>query len=197
MININLLPPEYRKREKPPRLWQALSAALLAATLVGAAGVVRYGAGVVPGLEARLKGLQEERAVLSQAEAELSGIEARLSGLTGGVDMAKNFYSRRIIWSKILQDLKDIVAGKGVRLTRMAGYGKLLTLDGTSPKTPAETTLQADALLREIRNYSPPPGTGLAAAPFRNLLDDGWPIVRRVEANENGGSDFSIELQFK
>lgn len=196
MITINLLPGTSRKREKPPRLWQALSGVLLAATLAGAAGVARYGLGVVPGLEARLAGLGEERQSLARADAELSAVETRLGNLAGNVDMAKNLYSRRIVWSKVLQDVKEIVAGKGVRLTRVAGYGNLLTLEGNSPAPPGETALRVERLVREIRVRRPASGTGLAGTPIGNLLEDGWPVVRRVEANSEGGSDFSVELQF-
>lgn len=232
MIDINLLPPEFRKRKSPPVGWILFALTGILVAVLALLGAWRYKAKVIPLLTARLGELRTEEAMLLVKTGELEHAAARISELERHVETMIFMYNRRIIWSRFLQDVKQVVTALNkpvklienveevdsfedadpnlVWLTRVAGYGRTLYLDG---KVDAPTREKAEetaaALIDGLRNSVPPTYAGssddggLASAPLRQLMAEGWPRLSRVEpvsvkgAGQDGGAgtfDFAIEV---
>lgn len=214
MIFINLLPSEMRKPKPHSLFWKiacVLVAALLAAT---AAMIAHYRLSVIPELESTIAQAQAERDALAAKKSDLDRLRLRAGDLKRYAATVKELYSRRVPWSKALHDVKQAVdAGSGgdgnaVWLTRVAGYGRLLSLEGYVVAPGREAAEAAvNRLAKTIREYKPDASEGLGGVPLGDLLADGFPRVTRIVPEQlritrNGTQEaieavlFALELRF-
>lgn len=167
MININLLPDVLRKKERMPM--PHLLALVGVVCLLGGLGyaVMQYKMNIIPGLTARRDSLRRERTALQAKEKELKDINAQIATLSQHVDAVKTLYRNRVVWSKILSDVKNIVNFdpamseynadmRYLWLTRFVGKGKNLALDGFATASTQVVAMQMpERLLQGFLNYTP------------------------------------------
>lgn len=220
MIHINLLPEDMRRPKRRGSGWFFVALALAALLALAGFAIRRHQTVTIPALEASLRDLRNERDSLEDGRREADALNARAAGLDEYARQVTGLYGRRVIWSKILHDIKAAVneaaagdagvrEGKGLWLTRVAGYGRLMTLDGrAAAPTREEARELAATLTRGIGEYDPPHGDaaqgGIASVPLRDLLEEGWPLLKKVEPLSDGGTapgletvEFTIELRLK
>lgn len=109
MININLLPEVMRKKERTP-LPQLIGYIFMAAliALVGLA-IFYYMTNVVPTLERERDQLTKQRNALREEVKELGTLKTEIDRLSDYVETVKSLYRNRIVWAKILSDIKNII----------------------------------------------------------------------------------------
>lgn len=109
MINVNLLPDSLKKKDGisvPLAVGVVVALAILG--FLGSM-VLSYTTSVIPDLRARQESLERRKTSLSAQVEELKKINAEIAKLTSYVDTVKSLYRQRIIWAKILSDIKHIV----------------------------------------------------------------------------------------
>lgn len=213
MIRINLLPDEYKKRKRHPAGLIAVSFLLAALTLFAVLASWWYGSTVIPSLEKRYSVVAEEKKHLLEKVAELQHMQKQSIALEGYIKAVESFYGKRVLWSRFLQDLQNVLredaknheSGRGnIRLIRIAGYGKALRLEGeieaVSPDkadaalqdmmvTLMESTINADGL--EV------PG-GVAATPLKGLLaEEGFRLIRIEPVEQEGAPGLGRMQRFR
>ena len=167
MININLLPEVLRKKERMP-LSQWLGIAVMALLIAGVFYLVTlYHFDTIPNMERRKESLERQKRELTAKAEELKQISAEINRLSEYVDTVKGLYRNRLVWAKILSDIKHIVNfDKGMEsynadmryiwLTNLTGSGKTLSLKGFATASTQVNAMQMpEQLLREFTLYSP------------------------------------------
>ena len=182
MIDINLLPPSLRKEQRPnPGKAIAFLIVLLLALLVGA-GVAFYSYRVIPDLTVR-------RDQLLQAGQSIGG-EARR------VEVARELYSRRIVWSRVLGDIKNATSanmletGKAIWLNRIAASAGAIGIDGAAASTGDRQT--AENLVAAF----PAALTASGAIQRASVTRSSWetvPATAAVPGRPNAEFIFSLE----
>jgi Tfp pilus assembly protein PilN len=108
MIDINLLPEALRRKERMPlQQMLALIIALLAVCGVGYL-VAMYQMNIIPGLIQKKHALTGEQNSLKIQAEELARLNAEIAKLSEYVDTVKGLYRNRVVWAKILSDIKHI-----------------------------------------------------------------------------------------
>ncbi len=168
MITINLLPEALRRPEATP-LPRFL--ALCAGVVVNCALAF-----VFAWLQFSLLKIEEQRLVDKKAEvdrlkaeaAELDTIKAEIEDKKKRIEIVRNLYLNRTVWSKILYDLKRVVAWDPVqdfandmrRYTWLAGMkgasGGVMELNGYCAAEEENVAMrQMELLLNSMRKYNP------------------------------------------
>ena len=141
MININLLPEVLRKKERPPIKQILPLVALVVLTGLAVFQVTKYQFDIIPTLESRKDSLEREKVALTAKVEELKQINAEINKLSDYITTVKGLYKRRIVWSKLLYDVKKIVnfdetmsryndEMRYLWLTKFNGSGKNINLTG-------------------------------------------------------------------
>lgn len=156
-----------RKKERLP-LSQllALVGVVVLFSLLGLT-IANYSMNIIQNLENRKKSLTATRQRLQVQADELKKINAEIASLTDYVDAVKTLYKQRIVWSKILSDLKHIVNFdpsmseynpdmRYLWLTKLSGKGKELTLNGFATSGNQVIAMQMpERLLQGFRTFAP------------------------------------------
>lgn len=167
MIHINLLPEVMRKKEGTPLpQFAAYCVALLAIGLVAYA-IVRYKFDTIGMLAARKGTLEIEKNAEQAIAVELQELNRETAKLSGYVDTVKELYRKRIIWAKILSDLKNIVNFdpamseyntdmRYLWLTKLAGKEKNIDMDGFATAANRIAAMQMPSrLITGLMTYTP------------------------------------------
>src|SRR6185295_10805605 len=130
MIKVNLLPPEYRKVEGTPvaRLVATIAGVFLVACAAGVWGYVHV---------AILAQVKDER---TQKEEELASLKAQAERSQSLLKEFKEYQrrretiekigSQRILWSKKLDELADLIHNKGDTKRHLVWLGSIRTQNG-------------------------------------------------------------------
>ena len=167
MININLLPESMRKREGMPKQ-QLLGIVVCLGILGGLVWMItKYQFETLPALRDSVRSLQARKSSLEKEVEELKTLNAEITRKSGFVNTVKGLYSQRVVWAKILADMKKIInfdesVGRYnqdmryVWLTNFDGNGKKITLRCivTAGTQLAAMQLQ-EQLLQSIQTYKP------------------------------------------
>lgn len=167
MININLLPESMRRREGMPRkqLLGLVVAVLIAGLVVSA--IMRYHFVVIPDLQRQKQTLANRKKHLEAQVAELKEINNEINRMSGYVNAVKELYKQRVVWAKILSDLKHIVNfdktmseynadQKYLWITDIKATGKLLSLGGYATASTQVVAMQMpERILQGLREFSP------------------------------------------
>lgn len=167
MIDINLLPEALRRKERMPV--QQLLAILVGIGLVMAAGymVAMYKINVIPGLQQRKSALTGERNSLKIQAEELARLNAEIAKLAEYVDTVKGLYRNRVVWAKILSDMKHIVNFDSTMseynpdmrytwFTKLSGKVKRIEIDGFATASTQVLAMQLpERLIQGFLGYSP------------------------------------------
>lgn len=167
MININLLPESMRKKEGLPGT-QILGLLIMAAILGGLVFMItKYQFDIIPNLENRRASLNRTKTQLNAEVARLKEITAEVNRMTGYVDAVKGLYKQRVVWSKILSDIKNIVNFdpamnvyntdmRYMWLTKLSGKGKAISMNCIATASNQIIAMQMpEQLLREMKEYAP------------------------------------------
>lgn len=167
MIDINLLPEVMRKKERTP-LPQLIGYIFMAALLALAGlSIFYYMNNVVPTLERNRNGLSSKRNQLRDEVKELQELNNEIERLSDYVDTVKTLYKQRIVWSKILSDLKNIINFdpdmavynadmKYIWLVSLNGSNKSINLRGYATSANQLLAMQMpEQLLAYFISYSP------------------------------------------
>lgn len=173
MFEINLMPESARKANPTPlpQFASYLVGILVVAGLLFF--VAKYHLTIIPTLEQQKKAMEIEKRRLTEKVAELKAYREEIERLSGHVDAVKALYKGRIIWAKLLSDIKNIVnADKTMSsfnsemrylwLSRisgtagMAGKPNKLEMDAlATANTRIEAIKMAENLLAGLRTYAP------------------------------------------
>ncbi len=167
MIDINLLPEALRKKERMPiQQLLGLIGAIVLFCLLGYM-IFTYAFYTVPDLTMRRDDLTRDRDRLRIQAEELKKINAEIARLTEYVDAVKTLYRNRVVWSKILSDMKHIVNfdpamseyNNDMRylwFTKFTGKGKNISLTGFATASDQVVAIQMpERLLQGILSYKP------------------------------------------
>lgn len=167
MININLLPESMRKKEGLP-LPNLLGFLVMFCVLAGVAYIgLLYHTSIIPSLEGRQRSLSATKSQLQKQVEELKKLNAEIDRLSGFVNTVRGLYVRRIVWAKVLSDLKHIVNfdpamneyNQDMRylwLTKISGRGKVIGLSGLATGSTQASAMQLpERFLERFRTYSP------------------------------------------
>lgn len=167
MIEINLLPEVMRKKEGTP-MPQMLGLIVALVLVAGMAyAVAMYITRIIPGLENDKRILQNKERELKLKEAELREINQTIARLSGHVDTVKDLYRRRIVWAKILSDIKNIVNFdpnmsnynmdmRYIWLDKLSGKGAKIDLTGFATAGNQVSAMQMpEHLLANIQSFTP------------------------------------------
>ncbi len=136
MIKVNLLPPEYRKVDGTPiaRFVTLAVGVFLTATAISVWGYVHMGM------------LAEVRDQRTQLEEELVGVKQLADRSQALLREFKEYQRRRetiekigasrILWSKKLDELADIVHNKGDQKRHLVWLESIRTMNGRTPASP-------------------------------------------------------------
>lgn len=207
MIRLNLLPEDWKKRERKQLGWIAAMLALMGLFAAVLWGIRDYTREIIPRLEKENLALSEENSELRAAAMELERIDAGADELDAALAAYRARFTQAFAWSGILRNVDAIFAASSaaddlarVELTRVAGHGRTLVLDGTVRAASKEIAMVRVGLLaKEIREYAPEGG----GAAMSSLLAEGWPVVKKADwadgdsEGDGGGTEFSIELLFQ
>lgn len=167
MININLLPEVLRKKERMPLpQFMALIGMLI---LIGFAFymITKYHFETIPNLEKRERYLQNDKRKLTAQVEELKQITAEKNQLAEYVNTVKGLYKNRIIWSKVLADMKNMVnfdpfmatynpEARYIWLTTFNGNGKNIDVKGFATASSELVAMQLpERLLTSFLTYTP------------------------------------------
>ena len=183
MIDINLLPPALHKNQRPhPAKALVFLLVFLLAVAVGV-GVAFYTYRVIPDLTA-------ERDQLLQTGLNVGG-EARR------VEVARELYSRRIVWSGVLGAIKSAAAvnllemHKGIWLSRIAASAGAVGIDGSAATTSDRGTAE------ELVTRFPSALTASGIIRSATLARSSWENVPATAAAVPGrpGSEYQFSLE--
>ncbi len=167
MITINLLPESLRKKTGiPPK--QILGLVVAVAVLGGLVYLVtKYHLDTLPLLRERKAGLQARQEQLLKEVEKLKAINAEIASKSAYVNAVKGLYRQRVVWSKTLSDVKNIVNFdlsmseynadmRYLWLTRLSGREKSLSMQGFATASSQVVAMQLpERLLHSIRSYTP------------------------------------------
>jgi hypothetical protein len=141
MIRVNLLPPEYRKVEGTPvaRLVTTIAGVFLVACAAGVWGYVHM---------AMLAQVRDDRL---QKEEELASLKAQAERSQALLKEFKEYQRRRetiekigssrILWSKKLDEMADLIHNKGDTKRHMVWLNSIRTQNGRFPTSPMELVI--------------------------------------------------------
>ena len=166
MININLLPDSMRKKEGLPR--QQLIILLCLLVVLGSLVymVTRYMFVIIPDLRQEQMTLTQQERNLKVVVQELTDINNEINRMSGYVDAVKSLYRQRVVWAKILADVKNIVNfdpemseynvdQRYLWLTNFTGKEKAIALTGFATASSQVVAMQMpERLLQGFRDYS-------------------------------------------
>lgn len=168
MININLLPDTLRKKERMPVQYLLGIVGGIAIFLLLGYVIADYEMNIIPGLKNERETLTQDRNRLRLQAEELKQINAEIARLTEYVDAVKTLYRNRVVWSKILSDMKNIVNfdpamseyNSDMRylwFTKFSGKSKNITLTGFATASDQVVAIQLpERLLQGILTFAPP-----------------------------------------
>lgn len=167
MIHINLLPEALRKRGGLP-MSQLVGLLVAVAVLGGLVYMVtKYQMDIIPSLRERQRNLQSQKEMLEKKAKELAQINAEINRMSGYVNAVKGLYKQRVVWSKVLSDIKNIVNfdpsmseyNSDMRylwLTRLTGKDKKINLEGYATSSSQVLAMQlSERLINNFRTYVP------------------------------------------
>lgn len=203
MIDINLLPRELRKKRRQPTGWMLACAFFALALGAIAALIARCHFTVIPGIENNLIRLQKERGSLIEKRNELGRLRSRAEEVENYSRAVKKLYRSRTAWSKVLYEIKQSVSAEQdgaapLWLTRVAGYGRLLSLDGFAAASSREEAGQLAEKLTDVVGKR-----GLLESPPRLKRIDPVELTFFRDASGKNAHDkkstvaFTIELKLK
>jgi hypothetical protein len=141
MIKVNLLPPEYRKVEGTPiaRLVTTVAGVFVVACAAGAWGYVHM---------AMLDKVRDERMQQEENLASLKAQADRSRALLGEFkeyqrrrDTIEKIGTSRILWSKKLDELADLIHNKGDSKRHLVWLNQIRTQNGRFPTSPIELVI--------------------------------------------------------
>lgn len=167
MININLLPEVLRKKERMPL--PQFMALLVMIGLIGGAFymITKYQFNVIPTLNRQESSLNQNKRELTAQTEELKKINAEIDKLSNYVNTVKGLYKNRIVWAKILSDIKNIVnfdpslseyngEMRYLWITKLSGSGKQIRLNGFATAANEVVAMRMpERLLSTILTYAP------------------------------------------
>lgn len=167
MININLLPESMRKRESLPRghFLGIIAGLAVLGTLVWM--ITQYRIDIIPTLQQRHNALETEKKRLTAEAERLKQLNLEINRMSGYVDAVKGLYKGRVVWAKILSDIKNIVNYDPVLsnynadqrylwLTSLTGSDKSLNMKCFATAASQVIAMQMpENLLHTILNYVP------------------------------------------
>lgn len=167
MININLLPESMRKKEGLP-LTQLL-AVIVAVLILGGLfiAITKYKFDIIPNLENRRDSLTRTKTQLNVEVNRLKELTAEVNRMNGYVDAVKNLYKQRVVWAKILSDVKNIVNFdpamnnynpdmRYMWLTKFTGKGKAISMSCFATASNQIIAMQMpEQLLKEFLHFAP------------------------------------------
>lgn len=167
MININLLPESLRKKGgvAPKQLLGLVAAVAVLGGLVYM--VTKYQMDTLPTLRDRKQSLQTQQAGLRKKVEELKKINQEIASKSAYVDAVKGLYRQRVVWSKVLSDVKNIVNFdpsmseyntdmRYLWLTKLNGRERSLSMQGFATASSQVVAMQLpERLLHSIRSYAP------------------------------------------
>jgi len=167
MININLLPESLRKQGGMPmsQMLGLVAAVAILGSLVYM--VTKYQMDTLPTLRDTKFTLEAQKANLEKEAQKLVKINADIASMSGYVNAVRGLYRQRIVWAKVLSDIKNIVNfdptmneyNPDVRylwLTKLVGKEKKLSMDGYATASSQNLALQlSERLLNNFRTYVP------------------------------------------
>jgi len=141
MIRVNLLPPEYRKSDGPPvaRVVTLVIGAVLSASAFGCWCYVHFG--LLAEAETRRTEKEEE---LAQVRAQADRADALLREFQEYQrrrDTIEKIGASRILWSRKLDELADIVFNKGDQKQYLVWLNSVKTGLSNNPKSPVTLTI--------------------------------------------------------
>lgn len=167
MININLLPESLRKKgglPMPQLLGLLVSVAILGVLVYMVTG---YHMDTIPALKSRKSTLEARKVNLEKQVKELAAINAEIARMSGYVNAVKGLYRQRIVWSKVLADIKNIVNFdpsmseynpdmRYLWLTKLSGQEKKISLEGYTTASSQVLAMQlSERLINNFRTYVP------------------------------------------
>ncbi len=203
MIQVNLLPPEYRKVEGTPvaRLVAVLAGVFITATAVSVWGYVHFAI------------LAKEQTKRAQMEEELVSLQALATRSQALLTEFKEYQARRgtiesigksrVLWSKKLDEFADVVHNKGdkkrhlvwfsgVRTGAPRGPGSagVLSVDGWSGGDYTRLAdfsedVQKSEFFEDFMSIDPPRGE---LVQFQDALDPNtaWKFAAKLDLKESG-----------
>lgn len=209
MIRINLLPDECKKRTRYPVGWVVAVVFFATVLLFALLSSWLYCSVRIPSLEARHEALTQETRLLLEQSAELEHMEKQTVALEQYIESVETLYGRRVIWSRFLHDAREafrkinaeqVNQGRGVRLIRVAGHGRLFQLEG---EVAADDMNEAEEIAQKVLSglmgeaplaVDSEEDDGISGVPPRKLVADGWPRIARVEPVDR---DVSVQINGK
>lgn len=167
MININLLPESLRRKSGIPfpQMMGLLAAVVVLGALVYM--VTKYQLDTLPELRNKKQSLQVRQAQLQKKAEELKKINQEISRMSSYVDAVKGLYKQRVVWSKVLADIKNIVNFdpsmseyntdmRYLWLTKLTGKEKAISMQGYATASSQVVAMQLpERLLHSMRSYAP------------------------------------------
>lgn len=142
MIRVNLLPPEYRKVDGPPvgRVVALVVGAFLVASALGGWGYVHFG--MLAEEENKRAQLEEELTQLKQQADRSDSLLREFTEYQRRRDTIEKIGTSRILWSKKLDEVADIIHNKGDQKEYLVWLGSIRTTSGRSPDSPVGLQIQ-------------------------------------------------------
>lgn len=167
MININLLPEVLRKKERMP-LPQFLALICMILLIGGAVYMItKYQFDTIPNLRRDQSSLKRTRTELEAQVEELKTINQAINRLSGYVEAVKELYKNRVVWAKLLSDVKNIVnfdesmsnynpEMRYLWLTKLSGSRNRIALTGYATAANEVVAMQMpERLLATFLTYAP------------------------------------------
>lgn len=167
MININLLPETLRKKEGLPLPQLAGIFAGIAVLAYLAYHIINYHVDVIPSLKSRIESREQEKRNLQAQVEMLKKLNAEIDRKNQYVESVKSLYRQRIVWSKVLADIKSIVnfddamseynaEMRYLWFTNFTGRGRNISLKGYATAANQVSAMQmTEQLLHGFLNYAP------------------------------------------
>ena len=214
MIEVNLLPPEYRRVERTPLprlVVLVVGTGMVVASLfyLVLIGWVKMGQE-----KSRERDLNETKARQAAPLAERSQLEAEIGAIESRKNTISNIWQTRMIWSRKLDQLCDIVP-RFIGFTRLEFLGPQASRGRLPEATETGGTLTVDCLsatseekrladfLRVLQGQlapEPPATQETAIDFFKDFLrvdDSGWKKNEYKEYAEKEALEFRLELPLK
>lgn len=163
MFDINLLPESHRRSQRSTPLKMLALALVIAAAAFLAFHTAHNLLKRIPDAEKANKALAAKEATLQREVKESDELAARLTAYETRIDAVRDLYRGRIIWAKLLLDIKNLVArnqglpGGHLWLNRLKAYENgSFSMDGFSTGTDRNTAMAGrTSLLKDLDDYRP------------------------------------------
>lgn len=142
MIRVNLLPPEYRKPEGPPiaRVAALVAGVLLVTSAAGVWGYVHFG--LLADAEARRDELSQELETVRKQADRSRALLGEFTEYQRRRATIEKIGSDRILWSRKLDEMADIIHNKGDQKEYLVWLGSMRTTQGRGPESPVGLHIQ-------------------------------------------------------